>query len=174
MTRAFSAATAASLLTLALHIIAGCASKPAATAPDEGADGEWNSYGEVERPLPESTVKELRQHDRRKVSVSGTIEDVCLTMGCWLNLRDRNGDRLFVMMRDHEYFVPRNAAGREVLVNGTARSDTFTVAELRHLAEDAGASKAQIAAIAQPEHRLYFIADGVQIRGPGLDPPAVQ
>jgi hypothetical protein len=148
----------------------GCESTSSVHSPAGPADG-WHPFGGAEQSAPESTVKELR-HYEGKVSVEGSIIDVCQTMGCWLNIRDRNGDELFVMTKDHDYFIPRNAAGRPVRVVGSVRTDTFTVEELRHIAADAGKPPVEIAAITQPQTRTYFIADSVSIQGSGLDKPA--
>jgi hypothetical protein len=49
----------------------------------------------------------------------------------------------------------------------------LSVDMLRHLAEDAGAPKAEIDAITQPEITVLFIADAVIMQGGGLDAPAV-
>jgi hypothetical protein len=134
------------------------------------ASSDWWSYGDHSNAVQTVAIADLA-HTDGFVAVQGVVVDVCQTMGCWLNLRDVNGDVLFVMTRDHDYFVPRNAAGHEVIVNGRARRDIFSVEELRHIAEDAGKPPAEIAAITEPQTRTYFIADTVWIRGPGLDEP---
>ena len=51
------------------------------------------------------------------------------------------------------------------MVQGEAFYDTLTVPMLKHYAEDAGKSQAEIDAITEPELRLAFTATGVMIEG---------
>ena len=57
------------------------------------------------------------------------------------------------------------------MAEGIPYVQTLDVAQRRHLAADAGASAAEMAAITEPETRVVFIADGVWIQGGGLDAP---
>lgn len=105
------------------------------------------------------------------IVVEGRITKVCETMGCWLEM-DARPEPLLVMMRDHEYFVPRNATGVLARAYGRAVSREQSVEVLQHLAADAGASASQIEAITKPRTRIVFIADAVAMPPDGLDRPA--
>ncbi|MEY3027483.1 MAG: DUF4920 domain-containing protein [Phycisphaerales bacterium] len=108
-----------------------------------------------------------------RVVLSGTVDQVCRTMGCWLDIRGASGETVRVMNRDHGFFVPRNARGRAVHAIGFVTQRELSVETLRHLAEDAGASATEIAKITEPERTVLFIADAVVLPCGGLEPPAV-
>lgn len=132
----------------------------------------WNHYG-LEAIEPEREAVSLAALDETftgEVIVEGVIEDVCSVKGCWMNLRE--GDRTArVKFKDYAFFVPRNAAGRRVVVKGVGAMTLLDVAWAQHLAEEAGKSRAEIEAITEPV-RLYEIeATAVYIRGGGLDEP---
>ena len=103
------------------------------------------------------------------VIVEGTVTGVCQTMGCWLVLRDDQGKELFVQMKDHSFFVPRNAAGHAARAWGRAEKEVVSVDALKHFAADANKSPAEIEAITQPVERITFYARSVVIHGEGLD-----
>jgi len=57
--------------------------------------------------------------------------------------------------------MPKNIAGKEVIMNGKAFVEEVSVNEQRHYLEDAGATAEEIAAITEPKKTLSFLADGV-------------
>jgi len=71
-----------------------------------------------------------------------------------------------ITFRDYGFFVPKDASGKEVIIQGIAKKEVTSVEELRHYAEDAGESEEAIAAITEPEENIVFVADGVIIREP--------
>ncbi len=107
----------------------------------------------------------------RDITIAGTIADVCTVKGCWMEATDDNGTPIFVRFRGYSYFVPRNAAGSRFVARGDAIVTTVSVEQLRHYAEDAKATPAEIAAITVPRRRIEFIADAVWIEGKSLDAP---
>jgi hypothetical protein len=150
----------------ALAVVAGCANSR-----------DWYQYG-ARFPAADDvqTVAEI-DGDERNVIVEGTIGEVCKTMGCWLTLRDGNGHELFVLLKDHAFFVPRNAAGRTARMHGWAERAEVGVDQLQHFAMDAGKTAQEIAAIDKPIERITFHADSVIILGEGLElaePPVVR
>lgn len=101
--------------------------------------------------------------DSMNLKLSATIEEVCQVKGCWMTLQ--NGDEsMRVTFRDYGFFVPKDAMGKAVVVEGTVYMDTTSVADLKHFAEDAGKSEEEIEAITEPEIDLVFVADGVIIK----------
>jgi hypothetical protein len=74
------------------------------------------------------------------------------------------GESSFVKFKDYEFFVPLNADGNEVIVNGYAFVDVVSVDELKHYAKDAGKSKEEIAKIKKPEVTYSYTATGVYIK----------
>jgi len=96
--------------------------------------------------------------------VTGTVESVCQAKGCWMKVKMDNGETMRVTFKDYGFFVPKDIAGKTVVVEGVAQKKTTPVAELRHYAEDAGKSKEEIAKITDPKNELAFVADGVIVK----------
>lgn len=106
----------------------------------------------------------LKAGDTINVKFRSKIVDVCSKKGCWMNLELDKGKSAFVKFKDYAFFMPLNAAGSEVIVNGKAFVSIESVTELRHYAKDAGKSKAEIEKITKPETSYSFMADGVLIK----------
>lgn len=91
------------------------------------------------------------------------VNDVCQAKGCWMTLNLEDGNEVMVKFKDYGFFVPKNIAGKAVIVNGKAFVNEVSVEEQRHYAEDAGKSEAEIAQIIEPKKTYSFEADGVLI-----------
>ena len=102
--------------------------------------------------------------EERHVTLVAEVAEVCQMKGCWMKLRRENGQDVMVKFKDYALFMPQDIVGKEVVLRGVARYETMSVDELRHYAEDAGKSQAEIEAITQPSEALSFEADGVLIR----------
>ena len=100
--------------------------------------------------------------DTINAKMTGKINEVCSTKGCWMRL-DLEGEEVMVRFKDYGFFMPLNATG-EVVINGKAFIDEISVNDLRHFAEDAGKSKEEIEAITKPETTYSFLADGVLLK----------
>jgi len=74
-----------------------------------------------------------------------------------------DGDDMRVTFKDYKIFVPKDLAGKEVILDGFAYADTTSVEDQRHYAEDAGKSAAEIAKITTPKKQLAFEAKGVVV-----------
>lgn len=110
--------------------------------------------------MPEMLTK-MQGVDSLPVKVKGTVESVCQVKGCWVNLRDEQAGDMFVKFKDYAFFLPKDIAGREVVMEGYAFRETTSVEDLKHYAEDEGKSKAEIDAITEPKEELKFMASGV-------------
>jgi Domain of unknown function (DUF4920) len=98
------------------------------------------------------------------VKVSGTVEAVCKAKGCWMNISsDKGAPSMFVKFKDYAFFMPKDIAGKKVVMVGNAFKETTTVEELRHFAEDEGKSKEDIAKITKPKEDIKFMATGVLV-----------
>jgi hypothetical protein len=158
------------LVALGCVFVAGCqAGNPMKTASSEG----WSHYGMEDKEWGPTVALGAISGDEANVIVEGTIIDVCQKKGCWMRVSDGD-EELFVRFPDYGFFVPMNAAGREVVMHGTSVANVASVEELRHYAEDAGKSPQEVAAITEPETRVTFFADSVYIAGAGLGEPYQQ
>ena len=111
-------------------------------------------------------VKSLDTNDSLKVVMKAKVSEVCQAKGCWMNLVDSeqaSAESLFVKFKDYAFFVPKDIAGRNVLIEGVAFKQETSVQELRHYAEDAGKSEAEIAKIKDPVTEKKFMATGVVV-----------
>ena len=100
--------------------------------------------------------------DGKKVQIRGRIDSVCPKKGCWMMVHQ--GDQeVRVKFVDYGFFMPFDAAGRDVAAEGTVQFKLVTEAERRHYAEDAGKSPEEIEKIQGDERSLGFLAAAVQI-----------
>lgn len=106
----------------------------------------------------------LKAGDTIDVKFKATIKDVCQKKGCWMNLVLANEKESFVRFKDYGFFMPKNAAGSEAIVNGKAFVSIESIDELKHYAKDAGKSQAAIDSIVAPKTNYSFLANGVLIQ----------
>lgn len=109
-------------------------------------------------------ISKLAGKDSISIKLTGIIEEVCQKKGCWMNMNIGNNQSMKVRFKDYAFFVPKDAAGKTVYIEGYAYNDTISVAEQKHYAEDAGDSKEEIAKITKPEISISFEANGVIIK----------
>lgn len=118
----------------------------------------------------QEVLSSLDSQDSVKVKVKGTVAEVCQMKGCWMNVKldgSTTGEPLFVQFKDYGFFMPKDCSGQEVIMEGIAYKAITPVEELRHFAEDAGKSKAEIEAITTPKEEKKFLASGVILRSNG-------
>ena len=108
--------------------------------------------------------KTMKETDTLQVKVTSKILDVCQKKGCWMNLDLGNDESAFVKFKDYGFFMPFNAAGSEVVVDGKAFIELTSIEDLKEYAKDAGKSQAAIDSIVTPEKKYSFMADGVLIK----------
>ena len=107
------------------------------------------------------TFKTLKKGDTVNVKFKSKIERSCKKKGCWMRLDLSNNNETLVRFKDYGFFVPLNAQGKDVIVNGRAYLDIVTVEELRHYAKDEGLSKEDISKINKEEITYAIESDGV-------------
>jgi hypothetical protein len=95
--------------------------------------------------------------------VRGEIKEVCVNKGCWMTMALPDGNLMRVTFKDYGFFVPTDAQGYQVVIEGLAVKSVTDVAMLRHYAEDAGKSREEIEAIQTGEESFTFEATGVII-----------
>lgn len=149
-----------------LKTIAACALAVAVALPALAQNG--TPYGKKFKNERSISASELntRMGDKTKlenVVVKGEIAQVCQAEGCWLRLKNENGEDIFVKFKDHSFTIPKDLAGRRAIVNGTAMKKVVSVEELRHYAEDEGKSADEVGQITEPKTELRVSATGVII-----------
>lgn len=127
--------------------------------------GKFGAEISVENALDVPTaIAQISDDTTKNLRVKGTILEVCQHSGCWITMDMGNGEALMVNMLDHAYEVPKDAAGKQVWVEGVAIRELIPVDMLKHYAEDAGRSQEEIDAITEPEWTYTIDANGVVIQ----------
>jgi hypothetical protein len=92
--------------------------------------------------------------DGQTVRVAGRVDAVCRNKGCWLELKQGDAS-VHVTFEGYSFFVPKDSAGREVVLEGRVRVAKPAPEERLHL-EAEGAAKAAAG--------VSIEATGVEIR----------
>lgn len=113
---------------------------------------------------PSELAEKMQTAEKVEAKVVANIVSVCQVKGCWMQVDMGNGEVMRVTFKDYGFFVPLDATGKTVVMEGEASRKTTSVEMLRHYAEDAGKSEAELAAITEPETKLAFVATGVIVK----------
>lgn len=105
----------------------------------------------------------MKGENKRDMKVRGTVAEVCQEKGCWMTMKMANGEDMRITFKDYKFFVAKDLAGKEVIIDGYAYVDTTSVEQLQHYAKDGGKSEAEIAAIVSPKAEISFEAKGVAV-----------
>lgn len=106
--------------------------------------------------------KSLKTGDTLNLKFSSEVKEVCQKKGCWMKV-DMGEEAAMVRFKDYGFFMPKDIAGQEIILNGKAYIEEMSVEDQRHYAEDGGKSEEEIAAITEVKRTLAFEADGVLI-----------
>ncbi|MBZ9779415.1 DUF4920 domain-containing protein [Psychroflexus sp. CAK8W] len=109
-----------------------------------------------------ATYQSLKPGDTLKVQFQSEVQSVCAKKGCWMKLDLPDDQNAHVTFKDYGFFVPKDSQGHNMLVNGVAFIEQTDVETLKHYAEDAGKSEAEIAKITEPKLNYRFIAEGAK------------
>jgi hypothetical protein len=106
----------------------------------------------------------LENNEKIDAKLKGEILETCANKGCWMTMKFDNGQEMRVTFKDYGFFVPtEGVAGNMAIIQGEVKKETTPVETLRHYAEDAGKSKAEIESITTPKEEYTFVARGVII-----------
>jgi hypothetical protein len=138
------------------------------TTHQDAASAKVEYFGDKiteEGAIPTDSLKVMMGDQKElKCKLSGPIQAVCQTKGCWMELKNADGTAMRVTFKDYAFFMPKDASGRLAIVDGIAKVEETSVADLREYAKDDGKSKEEIEAINQPETELVFEASGVILK----------
>ena len=134
----------------------------------EVAKIEYASFGKSIIPDDAIEAKSMAEHyktmnlgDSINSKMIAKVNEVCQAKGCWMTLNLEDGNEVMVKFKDYGFFMPKDIAGKEVIINGKAFVEEVSVDEQQHYAEDAGLSEDEIAKITEPKKTYSFEADGV-------------
>lgn len=106
----------------------------------------------------------LKNKNEASLKLIGKVENVCQTEGCWFDLDLGNGQLLHVTFKDEAFVVPKDIAGKTVLINGMATKEIIPVDMAKKIAKDEGKSQAEINKITSPVVEYSYEASGVVIK----------
>ncbi len=126
---------------------------------------KFDSFGEKISSDNKLNAKQLSENDfaKNQLKIEGEVESVCQAAGCWMKLKMADGQTMRVTFKDYAFFVPKDITGKKVIIEGVPEIKETSVEMLKHYAQDAGKSKSEIDAIAQPKKEFSFEAKGVLI-----------
>lgn len=152
-----------------LLLIAAC--KDAKTQPEEPL--QEPTFATAGAPIAEGSVfsevemsrvySELQPGDTVSTRFEGEVVSVCQMKGCWMRVDMPGEETVMVRFKDYGFFVPKDIAGKRVMVEGKAFVSEVDEDERRHMAEDAGKPDSLIAKISGSEMQKGFEASGVRI-----------
>ena len=144
-------------------------SRPAAKpwTPRKDCSGNYGA-GLSKKKLPSVTLKALlkdtKKFEKKTIRVKGTIQDVCQKKGCWLLLTS-DKKTMRVRFKDYKFFVPTNAKGYVVTLEGSAVATEISEKLAKHYAEESG-DKEAAKKIKGPQKTVAFTATGIKLEKP--------
>ncbi len=141
----------------------GSAERPGPIEP--GETGHYGApFASEGEPLALSAAIETCAGSAEACKVAGTIDRVCQNSGCWFTLADPAVESTVrIRMLDYGFFVPRNAAGAAVVLEGTLAAQEVSVETLQHYADDEAAAGGERRVITEPEMNYEFTITGAEI-----------
>ncbi len=104
----------------------------------------------------------LADKSTAEVKVQGKVAEICKMEGCWLKMETAKGP-MMIKMKDHSFMVPLAMNGKTIVAQGIATFKETSIEMLRHYAEDAGKTPAEIAAIKEPKKEITMEASGILV-----------
>lgn len=128
----------------------------------------WDSFGEpitAENAVQiSSVVDEFVMEEQKNFKITGTLVNVCQSKGCWTTLSTEDGRMVKMTFANYGFFLPTDAAGREIIAEGVGFKKVTSVDEQRHHLEDAGATAEEIDAVTEEKVEYAFEATGVILK----------
>lgn len=73
----------------------------------------------VKKPVPIAKLaKSPGKFVGKTILIEGTVKEVCQGKGCWVEVEDANGASFMAKSLDDSILLPKNCAGRKVVVQG--------------------------------------------------------
>ena len=150
----------------------GSATKPEGTTSDttqtKDTSAQETYYGAkitADSAIAFSDLK-AAMGDKKELAVklTGEVEAVCQKKGCWMNIKGANGESMRVTFKDYAFFMPMDCSGKTAIVDGVAKIEVTSIADLKEFAKDDNQTKEAIAAIKEPKIELVFEASGVILK----------
>ena len=135
------------------------------------SEEKWQDYGElVDIQDPKSgkealkIFEDLESSAAAEMQLKGEVAAVCQMKGCWMIVQLADGQQTRISFKDYGFFVPKDIAGKEVVVQGIASVEEISEADQKHYAKDAGLADSEIEKIKGSKRTYSMVAEGVLIK----------
>jgi len=101
----------------------------------------YSSYGEeinAKGATPTNEFLALVSSNEESFKIEGVVEEVCQAKGCWMKIKNEQGQSIRITFKDYGFFVPKDIAGREVIFEGSAAVVDLDEDLAKHYADDSG------------------------------------
>lgn len=102
--------------------------------------------------------------DTVNIKFNSKVNSVCQAKGCWMKLALDPQTEAMIKFKDYDFFVPKDIAESDAIVEGKAFLEEMSVEDQQHYAKDAGKTDEEIAQITAPKKVYNFVAEGVLIK----------
>jgi hypothetical protein len=131
------------------------------TSKYQSFGAEINDKDVVGHDVMMAKYSKMKPGDTTNIKFVANVKKVCQNKGCWMRLDLGDEAESFVKFKDYGFFMPKDIAGQEVIVQGKAFVEETSVEDLKHFAKDGGKTQEEIDAITKPELSYSFISEGV-------------
>jgi len=133
-----------------------------ALAQDKSTGHFGATFTDTKTVALKDVIENVDKYSGKTIKVEGEITDVCQAKGCWLVVTD--GERAMrVKFKDYGFFVPTNASGKKVILEGIVENKTISEMHAQHLAQESK-EKVDPSTIKGPQQVIMIIATGVEIK----------
>ncbi|MAF26269.1 MAG: DUF4920 domain-containing protein [Gemmatimonadota bacterium] len=98
-------------------------------------------------PVTLATVQSAPEtYFEQTILVAATAESVCQSMGCWMTVREGEGEIVWVRWGEGcggEFAFPKDIAGKRVLLEGSIYPKEISEEDAEHIAEESGGMTAE-------------------------------
>ena len=136
-------------------------------APAPAGDSAPARFGKPMKGLKPTPLSEVlaSAKDGDTVRLEGKAETVCKNKGCWVTVRDGDAS-VHVTFEGYSFFIPRDSAGKKVVLEGKVKVKAPDPAEVAHLKGepvekriDTGVHMATRENMTQPEMKQLLTPD---------------
>lgn len=104
----------------------------------------------------------------KTVLLKGNVSEVCQAMGCWMTMSD--GVNSTRVKTGHEFFLPKDIAGRDAVVYGVFKISEISEEDAKHYAEESKDPSVKPEDIKGPQKAFEIDATGILILNPSDSP----
>ncbi len=106
-------------------------------------------------------MKEPSANNEKTILLKGSVAEVCQSMGCWMTMTEGNNTVRIKTL--HEFFLPKDIAGRNAIVSGKFKVTEITEEQAKHYLEESKNPSMKPEDIKGPQKAYEIEATGITI-----------